>query len=145
MDMEYFPEAVTSCQITCALRFDGYRYLDSWNEGAPQESRIEFMDLTVPVVERLELYENRNHNFAAFFALQRYLFKWGGERLTKYADEHVAFDFLFLELYRHDPPEEFLLPSYAENWRELPAADIEKHAAFVRKSFARTGAGPKCR
>ncbi|MFM2296609.1 MAG: hypothetical protein RL117_316 [Verrucomicrobiota bacterium] len=145
MNLEWFPEDVTECQNVCALRFDGYQYLESFNQDLPEEKRIDFDHLTDPVIEKFELHEEQNHNFAAFFALQRYLFKWGGDRLTKYSEKHMAFDFLFLALYRSDPPKEFLDQNYAEQWRTKLLPDVERHAAFVRRSFSRVGDGPKIR
>ena len=52
-------------------------------------------------MKSLTLHVKQEDNLAAFFALQRFLHKWGGEHLTKYADEHIAYDFLFLHLYTH--------------------------------------------
>jgi len=79
------------------LRFLGYEY--------EQATRIAtgrgFSHFTEPVVKSLTLHVKQEDNLAAFFALQRFLHKWGGEHLTKYADEHIAYDFLFLHLYTH--------------------------------------------
>jgi len=97
---------VTDAMNLCALRFDGYAFLESLqNTGTP----VEFSDLLEPVVKSLILHPDQNRNFAAFFALQRFLFKWGGEHLTAYSSEHIAYDFLFLHLYRLSPRRPFTI------------------------------------
>ena len=65
-----------------------------------------FAPLVDPVVETLTLHENLNDNFAAFFFLNR-SFHWGGEHLTKYSRDHIAYDHLFLALYRLEVADEF--------------------------------------
>jgi hypothetical protein len=101
-------------------------------------------ELNQPVIKSLTLYEDELKNFTVFFALQRYLFKWGGERLTKYSAEHLAFDFLFLHLYRREVPQEFAHEDYVVRWRQMEYGQIESAAAFVRRSLTRVGSGPTC-
>jgi len=98
--------------------------------------------LNRPVIETMSLYDDILKNFTVFFALQRYLCKWGGERLTNYSREHMAFDFLFLHLYTHAVPPEYQYSSYQEEWDGIPREDIERAAAYVRNSFRRRGEGP---
>lgn len=89
------------------------------------------------------MHSSNNDNFAAFFGLQRFLHKWRGEYLTKYSEEHIAYDFLFLHLYSCEPPEPFRQSEYCHQWQVdfLPRA--ESLAATVRKSFRRNGSGKK--
>ncbi|RYG16740.1 HNH endonuclease [bacterium] len=57
----------------CALRFDGYAYEAA--TGTPM------WRLADRFVETRVFSAEQNENHAAFFALQRHLFKWGGEQL----------------------------------------------------------------
>lgn len=82
-------------------------------------------------------------NFMAFFGLQRYLHKWGGEYLSKYANEHIAYDFLFLSLDRQTPPIEFSAAQYCRQWEEQYLAEAERIAGQIRQSFRRIGKGPR--
>ena len=108
--MKWFPDEMRKAESTCALRFSGYEYVES--------TGVEIMgglsSLAQPIIDSLVLHADENGNFAAFFALQRGLHKWGGERCTKYSEEHIAYDFLFLHLYRLDPPTEFTDSRYSE-------------------------------
>jgi hypothetical protein len=140
MPCYYFPEDVSEAQTVCALRFLGYEYENSINANE-KVPKVHFIDIIQPIVDSLELHDNQNHNFAAFFGLQRFLHKWGGERLTKYSAEHIAYDFLFLNLYRQDPPAEFSEKRYCDKWDSDFREQAERHAAFVRKSFRRIGRG----
>lgn len=141
--MIHFPEDISSAQTICALRFLGYEYMDSLKPERPGEGDAGFGDLIGPICRSLILHEDQNRNFAAFFCLQRGLHKWGGEHSTKHHPDHLAYDFLFLHLYRFDPPAEFTHPQYAAQWRRDHAAQAEATAGFVRKSFRRAGRGPK--
>ncbi|MBN8461116.1 MAG: hypothetical protein J0M04_25095 [Verrucomicrobia bacterium] len=141
--MKAHPEHVTEAQIVCALRFQGYEYVEAkygQNEGEPPTG---FPTLIQPVVDSLTLHERQEDNFAAFFGLQRFLFKWGGEYLTMYADEHIAFDFLFLHLYRFDTPREYSADEYVSRWDRDFKARSEQTASVIRNSFRRKGRGKK--
>jgi hypothetical protein len=141
--MNTFPEHVEEAQIVCALRFQGYEYEESIRSEVADETLGGFPLLIRPVVDSLTLHDRQENNFAAFFGLQRYLFKWGGERLTKFSEEHVAFDFLFLHLYRTDPPLRFTDEQYALRWDREFKDSIEETAAVVRNSFRRKGRGSR--
>lgn len=130
-----FSDEVREAQSVCALRFDGYKYVDIVG--------IELNALTKPIVQSLTLFEENNRNFAAFFGLQRYLHKWGGEYLTKYADEHITYDFLFLHLYHYTVPDEYVHEKYCQQWEQKILPNIEQVAATVRQSFRRKGRGKK--
>lgn len=133
----YFPSEVTEIQMTCALRFAGYEYEAQVRQGA--DDRFILAECSCHVVKTLTLFDDPLKAFAAFFALQRFLFKWGGERLTKYSPEHVAFDFLFLHLYMREVTEEFSDERYMTEWRRFAPERIELAAAHVRQSFVRAG------
>lgn len=137
----YFPNSIVQAQTICALRFQGYKYeksVDTSSIGEPSKGLIRF---TAPVVDSLTLHSSNSDNFAAFFGLQRYLHKWGGEYLTKYSDTHIAYDFLFLHLYSYDPPDLFCNDEYCRRWQDEFAPRAESIAAFVRQSFRRIGSG----
>lgn len=130
-----FPTDVVAAQCACALRFQGNEYVQSLGGGFP--------GLIDPVVKERVLYEDQNHNFAAFFGLQRFLYKWGGEQYTNYSDEHMAFDFLFLHLYRLEPEQRFGDLSYTKQWQHVYVPWAESIAAYVRQSMRRMGSGPR--
>ncbi len=141
--MNTYPEEVTEAQIVCALRFHGYEYEESVRVPKEGDTELGFSRFIEPVVNSLILHDSQEDNFAAFFGLQRYLFKWGGEYLTKYSDEHLAFDFLFLHLYLADPPLRFTDEQYALRWNQEFKNSIEETAALIRNSFRRKGRGKK--
>lgn len=128
--------------ITCALRFDGYRYAEASGLDGPEGEGPGLAALSVPLVKSLELYPNPLDNFAAFFALQRFLYKWGGEHLTAFSREHLALRFLFLDVYRLEVPDEYRVESYCDEWSRKYAADRERLAAAIRATFRRKGRGP---
>src|SRR3954447_14326883 len=55
----------------CALRFDGWAYSEA--------TGLDFPEATKRVVQDGAWPESREERLAVFFALQRHLFKWGGE------------------------------------------------------------------
>jgi hypothetical protein len=81
------------------------------------------------------------HNFAAFFWLQR-SFRWGGEHLTKYSVAQIAYDHLFLALYRQEVAEEFACLEWNREWQQQYLPRAEMIASYVRNSFRRIGRGP---
>lgn len=127
--LEFYPSDIDEIQIWCALRFDGYAFEE---EQLKQEPDFNFPKNSEPIIETLTLHADPLKNFAAFFALQRFLFKWGGEMLTKQDKEHVAFDFLFLHLYHLEVPKQYRLDEYHSKWNSLKQEEIENAAGFVR-------------
>ena len=125
----------------CALRMDGYRYMESLHPEFCGESMPHFAPLVDPVVETLTLHENLNDNFAAFFFLNR-SFHWGGEHLTKYSRDHIAYDHLFLALYRLEVADEFACIEWNRQWQQEYRPRAEILASYVRNSFRRKGRGP---
>ena len=130
---------IRAAESICALRFMGYDYEEK--TGLYEKGGLP--SVAQPIIDSLVLHKDENANFAAFFALQRGLHKWGGEYLTKYSEEHIAYDFLFLHLYRVTPPAEFTDSKYSVQWEERFVDQVETIAAFVRKSFRRVGRGKK--
>lgn len=141
--MLYFPENIADAMSTCALRFDGYKLEDDLSLGEEDSTGAGLSKLIEPIVRTLSLHADDNLNFAAFFGLQRYLHKWGGEYCTKYSDEHIAYDFLFLHLYGREVPQHYRVAEYCDKWQREFADCKEEIAGFVRNSFRRKGRGPK--
>ena len=141
MTLESFPDDITEAMSVCALRFDGYKYEDSLGPTEATGERLQAMG--EPVIKTLILHDKMNANFGAFFCLQRFLHKWGGEHFTKYSDEHIAYDFLFLHLYRSEIPREFAHEEYMLKWASQFQSRREEIAGFVRCTFKRKGRGPK--
>jgi hypothetical protein len=135
--MRYFPSDISDAMSICALRFDGYKYEEVAGLSAPDSTGAGLGRLIEQIVKERTLYADDNRNFAAFFGLQRYLHKWGGEALTKSSDEHIAYDFLFLHLYQSDVPDDFRVAEYCIQWQREFAERAEETAAFVRRSFQR--------
>jgi hypothetical protein len=126
---------------TCALRMGGYRYMERAHPEFCRESFPDFGELVRPVVDTLTFNPDLNYNFAVFFALQR-SFRWAGEHLTKYSPDHIAYDHLFLALYRHEVAEEFVSIKHNRDWQQQYLPQAEMVAGYVRNSFRRIGRGP---
>jgi hypothetical protein len=133
MNYERFPSPITNIELTCALRFDGYLYIEETDQQFPQ--------LNEPIVDSQRMHEDPLKNFAVFFALQRFLHKWGGERLTKYSSEHHAYDLLYLHLYKIETPPEYAHPRDARRWDAIEADKREDAAQYIRNSLCRKGTG----
>lgn len=110
--------------VACALRFDGYRY-EQWS-GRKLVDLVETFETTF----RLDDDERANH--AAFFALQRFLYKWGGEQLGPDARERQAFAFLFLHLYRLEIDPSDAMEGYDKAWDAMDRKLVEDVAAHLR-------------
>ncbi|MGQ9872306.1 hypothetical protein [Leptodesmis sp.] len=91
----------------CALRFKGYDYKED-KDLAESSARA----------EKEFPFESNNDNFAAFFALQRRLYKWGGEMLPRNDPLFQLFDRMFLYLAPLDVPAEFASPEHVKKWQE---------------------------
>ena len=110
----------------CALRFDGWKYVE--RRGDP---RI-LSKLSMKFVETLQASSDSAENHAAFFALQRYLHKWGGEQLAEDARERKAYKFLFLHLYLAEVDPDLRDMRFWERWRDTYAEQAETFAAEIR-------------
>jgi hypothetical protein len=113
--------------ISCALRFDGYAYAQ--RRGDDQI----LATLSNRFIDSFRTFDDPLENLAAFFALQRFLYKWGGEYLTESSREHVAFRLLFLHLYRAEIGPEFTHEEYDRRWRQLTMDKVEQLAAEIRQ------------
>ena len=97
--------------------------------------KANFPSLVQRIEDTMEFYPDPLDNFAAFFALQRGLGKWGGEQLPAEHPARVAFHLLFLHLYREQIPGCFQWneqPFY-EEWQSKYEPHREQLAAYVRK------------
>jgi hypothetical protein len=135
--MGEFPSHIREAMSICALRFDGYKFEESVGLAEPGSTGAGLRAWIEPIVAELTLHQDENRNLAAFFGLQRYLHKWGGEMLTKSSPEHIAYDFLFLHLYRQSIPTALESIEYCQQWQQRYAKRREEIAAYVRKSFSR--------
>jgi len=119
---------------TCALRFDGYKY-EKLCGGRMGPDKVNFPTLVERIENTMEFYEDPLDNFAAFFALQRGLGKWGGEQLPADDPARLAFRLLFLHLYREEIPGVFQWneQSWAAEWKEKYEPHREQLAAYVRR------------
>jgi hypothetical protein len=128
--------------MACALRFDGYRCI---GEGLSPFGAEYGVRRYVDRIKAREFSEDVLENFAAFFALQRYLGKWGGEYLTVYSEEHLVYRLLFLHLYRDDVPRGYEydgLGCYTK-WERTYKPIRQVLAAQIRRNLRRRGRGPK--
>ncbi len=124
---------VNEVLVALALRFDGYKYVETRGGDKSLSCWSE------QYVRTLKMSSHPNKNHAIFFILQRFLYKWGGETLSNESRHQLAFRLLFLHLYRDPVP-----PKYAANWSTpepgtLDPAHVERVAAHVRTQIiART-------
>jgi hypothetical protein len=143
--MKAYPDYVEESELErealgwCALRLDGWRLLKEV-EGQDTGDFSPYVDL---IVKERRLHQDDRLNHLAFFALQRYLGKFGGEDRTPYSDEHIAYRFLFLHLYRQPVPRGFESQDFPPRWNEDFAPRAEEIAAKIRGTFSRKGAGPE--
>ena len=112
-----------------ALRFDGYACAASRGRDAL------LAEWSTRFVRTLQLADDPLEDHAAFFALQRYLTKWGGEALSEQSREHLAYRLLFLHLYRTPAPAAFALGDGARHLRDLDLGRLEAVAARVREQL----------
>lgn len=112
-----------------ALRFDGYKYAAS--RGGDDSLRR----WTERFVATLRMAPQTNVNHAAFFALQHFLGKWGGEMLSIESREHLAYRLLFLHLYRAEVPAKYALADGRMWLAKLDLTRLERVAARVREQL----------
>jgi hypothetical protein len=75
------PMELEDAITTCALRFMGYEYWEERHTAFEGAHSGDFSALTTDLIKTGQLHENDNDNLCAFFIMQRYLCKWGGERI----------------------------------------------------------------
>lgn len=110
--------------IECALRLDGYAF-----EKVARRRLGDLVGIALEDVSRLSL----NQRFAAFFMMQRHLYKWGGESLPRNHHEWKVFRELFLELAPLDVPAKYAHAEFMASWRRKYGARVEEAVAFVRR------------
>lgn len=118
--------------ICCALRFDCYRYMEvaSFNSEQAILTALEGGQLPTDELQKL----------AMFFWLQRFLFKWGGEREPRNGQYWRLFRELFLGVARSRVPAEFR-PEQDDcrlRWRYHYRPQLEDVLAFMRRIHQET-------
>jgi len=121
---------------TCALRFTGHEYVER------KYPKSGFPEIIKPVVSQRLFHDDDLDNLAAFFGLQRYLGKWGGDSLTPWSEHHIAYRLLFLHCYRLNIPSIWADQQYDRLWKSEFEPDRERIAAAVRRSLKTPGNGP---
>ena len=111
--------------VACALRFDGYRYLDDH----PFDHSQALDDFYRTGEWRLSQLEQ----LAVFFMLQRFLYKWGGEMLARTSAVWRAFRSLFLLVYKYEIPERFRHHDYFDAWVQDYVPTLVERAALIRR------------
>lgn len=117
------------CILTCALRFDGDRYLESAGESSERNVEAFVSTLTFPP----ELLQN----LAIFYSLQRYLGKWGGEYDLSTSRAARAYLRLFFHLYSVAVPARFQNLEYCREWACTFAPHLKSHLARLRRTWKR--------
>jgi len=131
-------EAVEGGVLTiCALRFDVSKY--QLDKGLlDQDGTYSGLGpLVTSVLDTFQLHSDPLDNFAVFFVLQRYLYKWGGDMLPLSSREHLVFRFLFLDLYRRQVPPRYRFEEYCRQWEQEFVPRLEYYAAIIRTTFRR--------
>ena len=113
--------------IACALRFDGHKYVTTrnFNYGAALRTLEQTGDLGP--------FEQQQH-LALFYMLQRFLYKWGGETLSRRSPQWRIFRELFFLCCQAEVPENYRLePTYGE-WERFYAPRLDECIALVRRT-----------
>jgi hypothetical protein len=94
----------------CALRFDGYAYREAtgFHENEALEDFLSTGQWNITTEEQL----------TAFFLLQRFLMKWGGEYLSERGKEWRAFRSLFLLTCEYEIPPKYRFNGEYEVWEK---------------------------
>jgi hypothetical protein len=124
----------------CALRFDGYAYEAMRNH---EGRRWSFPAVTEELENTMLFPEDDLECLAAFFAMQRYLGKWGGEYLTRVSREHILYRLLFLHCYRMDIPVGLRTHDWYPKWERVYQPERERCAAMIRQKMGRRMGGPE--
>jgi 5-methylcytosine-specific restriction enzyme subunit McrC len=120
----------------CALRFDGYAFLEDAHQKEIIPKAVGFPELNVPIVKKRKLYPENEKNAAVFFALQRFLCKWGGEQLPESSNERIAFNLLYLHLYKEGIPKSYKHEEYGRRWERISERDKEAVARYLREQLS---------
>jgi hypothetical protein len=116
-----------------ALRFDGWKFVGE--TGWSDEDR---MEAERRMVESLEFPESQEMQLCLFFFRQRFLFKWGGDRLSPQGYEWRAFRELFLRTYRFDVAKKWRMDEYYGKWRKNFYPKRDEHVRLIETLHRQT-------
>jgi hypothetical protein len=112
---------------SCTSRFNGFAY-----RVAEYESRKLIFDYS-QIVNNFEIFPLDIDNWLAYFLLNREM-HWssgqGGE-FSLTSPQRIAINFLFLHIYRLEPPLAYSNPN--SSWYSLEQTQIEEYASLVRR------------
>lgn len=111
--------------IVCALRFAGYAYIEDAH--FDHQRALEAFWRTGRWPELLE------EQMTVFFALQRFLFKWGGEYEPRNGKCWRAFRSLFLQVSECKVPERYQHPGYTAEWKRKYEPELAQWVALVQQ------------
>lgn len=114
-----------------ALRFDGYRYASEHDY--PNDNGMDTFKRTGDWSHLTDL-----EKLTAFFRLQRYLCKWGGETLSQRSVTWRAFRQLFLDTVDLSIPEAYRMRESYEEWARDYAPKRDECVALVAEIHGRT-------
>ncbi len=130
---QHFPSRdIRDLMTAAALRFNGDAYAERRSENGDVFDVLS--KLAEQVVETQQPLVNDLENFAAFFAHQRFLCKWGGDRLTWESPEWHAFARPFTHLKNIETPPDYLDAERETKWK-LVSSDSENAVALLRKKL----------
>lgn len=124
---DHEPRSENDILITCALRFDGYKYATNRKFDHLAAFR------TIEQTGDLAPFERLQH-LTLFFMLQRYLYKGGGETLSHRSPEWRTFRELFLLCCRATIPKSYRFEPYCTEWERTYAPRIDEWIALVRRT-----------
>ena len=124
----------------CALRFNGDAYLALRNMDG---NRWQFPMVTDDIEDTMIFPEEDLECLAAFYGMQRYLGKWGGEYLSETSREHIAYRLLFLHCYRMEIPLGLRTRQWYPVWESDYLPRREECAAIIRQTLGRRIIGPE--
>jgi hypothetical protein len=119
--------AILTC---CALRFDGYQYA--------QDHGFKPDEIVEQFLQTGEWDGSEPKLLAAFFFLQRALFKWSLVYEPENGHYWRAFRELFLRLYAAEIPEQYRMADYYEEWMERFYPQLAECVEAVRQCHENT-------
>ena len=125
------PLSESSVLTAWALRFDGYKYVDE--HAYPDDDGMDTFKRTGDWS-----HLNDGEKLTAFFRLQRYLCKWGGEYLSQRSVTWRAFRQLFLDTADLPIPDAYRMRDWYEDWATDFAPRRDECVALVAEIHRRT-------
>jgi 5-methylcytosine-specific restriction enzyme subunit McrC len=125
------PMKLEDAITTCALRFMGYEYWEERHHAFEGAHSGDFSALTVDLIKTGILHDNDDDNLCAFFILQRYLCKMGGDQLREDSPERIGYYRLFLHCYKLKISDAFKYQEYHDQWVRHGQVNHEAIAAQV--------------